>query len=222
MPQSRLAQAADDRQAWMTEWLGRRTFQLGSPYLYIHGGIIMSIKLTPSFSSRLLKPSQGLSLIELLTTLSIISILLFAGLPSFTKMMRNNQAESAAYDLMTAIQTTRSLSVMQHKRAVLRANNDWHNGWELFIDDNNNGNRDENELLMFTQDTFSDLAITANTKAMKTISFIHTGESRQASGSTGGSFLAGNISICAKNNEKGYKLILARGGRTRMSSILCN
>lgn len=182
----------------------------------------MSIKLTPSFSSRILKASQGLSLIELLVTLSIISILLFVALPSFTEMMRKNQVESATYDLLTAIQTTRSLSVMQHKRAVLRANKDWHDGWELFIDDNDNGIRDENELLMFTQETFSELTIAANTKAMKTISFIHTGESRQANGSSGGSFLAGNISICGKKNQKGYKLILARGGRTRISSIICN
>lgn len=182
----------------------------------------MSTKLTPSFSSRLLKPSQGLSLIELLVALSVISILLFVGLPSFTEMTRKNQVESTTYDLLTAIQTTRSLSVMQHQRAVLRANKEWHDGWELFIDDNDNGKRDESESVLFMQDALSDLQIIANTKAMKTISFIHTGESRQANGSSGGSFLAGNISICSKKNQKGYKLILARGGRTRISSIVCN
>jgi type IV fimbrial biogenesis protein FimT len=182
----------------------------------------MSFKLTPSFPSRLLKASQGLSLIELLVALSVISILLFVGLPSFTEMIRKHQLESATYDLLTAIQTTRSLSVMQHKRAVLRANKEWHDGWELFIDDNDNGKHDDHEELLFTQQTLSDLQIIANSKAMKTISFIHTGESRQVNGSSGGAFLAGNISICGKKNNKGYKLILARGGRTRISSIMCN
>lgn len=182
----------------------------------------MSIKLTSSCSLRLLKASQGLSLIELLVTLSIISILLFVGLPSLAEMIRKNQVESAAYDLMTAIQTTRNLSVMQHKRAVLRANQEWHDGWELFIDENDNGKREEGEELLFTQGVLSDLNISTNSKAMKTISFIDTGESRQANGSSGGAFLAGSISICGKKNQKGYKLILARGGRTRISSIICN
>ncbi len=182
----------------------------------------MSSKLTPSFPSRRLNASQGLSLIELLVTLSVISILLFIGLPSFTEMMRKHEVESAAYDLLTAIQTSRTLSVMQHKRAVLQANQEWHNGWKLFIDDNNNGKRDQNETLVFAQEHYNNLVITANSKAMKTISFVHTGESRQASGSNGGAFLAGSISVCSKQHPKGYKLILARGGRTRVSAIMCN
>ncbi|MBK8187012.1 MAG: GspH/FimT family pseudopilin [Cellvibrio sp.] len=181
----------------------------------------MSIKLTPSFSVRLLKASQGLSLIELLVTLSIISILLFVGLPSLSDIIKKNQLDTSTQDLLTAIQTTRTLAVMQHKRAVLKANSDWSQGWELFIDDNDNGSRDTEEELLFTQGAIANLSITS-TNAMKTISFINTGESRQANGSTGGAFLAGNISICGKKNTKGYKLILARGGRSRISSIMCN
>lgn len=180
----------------------------------------MNTQLTPCFPTRILKASQGLSLIELLISLSIISLLLFVGLPSFTNSLRNNQAESATQDLFTAIQTTRTLAVMQHKRAVLKANDEW-KGWELFVDDNDNGARDENEALLFMQNELDHLSITS-TKAMKTISFINTGESRQANGSIGGAFLAGNIRVCAKKHQKGYKLILARGGRTRISSIICN
>lgn len=181
----------------------------------------MSIKLTSSFPVRLLKASQGLSLIELLVTLSIISLVLFVGLPSISDIIRKNQLDTTTQDLLTAIQTTRTLAVMQHKRAVLKANTDWRQGWELFIDDNDNGARDSNEELLFSQGAIDSLNITS-TNAMKTISFINTGESRQANGSSGGAFLAGNISICGKKNTKGYKLILARGGRTRVSPIICD
>jgi len=180
----------------------------------------MNYKLTSDLTTRNLKASQGLSLIELLVTLSIISILLCVGLPSFTKSIDKNRIQSATYDLLTAIQTTRQLAVTRQMRAVLRANNQWHDGWELFVDTNDNGKRETDEQLLFSQPGIP-LSMLANTNSMKTISFINTGESRQAKGSAGGSFLAGSISICDKSGHSGYKLILARGGRTRISKISC-
>lgn len=165
------------------------------------------------------KHFQGFSLIELLTTLAVISILLFIGIPSINRLATHHHLKSVTQDLLTAIQTTRTLAVMQHKRAVLRAKNEWHQGWELFIDNNDNGNRDKNEELIFEQSRLSKITISTN-KSMKTISFIATGESRQAKGSTGGSFLAGTLTICSAA-KTGYKLILARGGRTRISNTSC-
>lgn len=165
------------------------------------------------------KHSQGFSLIELLTTLSVISILLFIGIPSINRLATDHHLKSVTQDLLTAIQTTRTLAVMKHKRAVLRAKNEWHHGWELFIDNNDNGKRDSNEELIFEQDGLDHITIRTN-KSMKIISFIATGESRQAKGSIGGAFLAGTITICGEGTS-GYKLILARGGRTRTSKTNC-
>ncbi len=187
----------------------------------------MNNKLTSDFSSRNLKTSpfyqhRGFSLIELLTTLAVISILLFIGVPSITKVASNHKVQNATQDLLTAIQTTRTLAVMKHKRAVLRAKNEWHHGWELFIDNNDNGKRDAKEQLIFDQTAFNHLTISATAKSMKTISFIATGESRQATGSSGGSFLAGTLKVCSVGSKSGYKLILARGGRTRISKTICS
>jgi type IV fimbrial biogenesis protein FimT len=187
----------------------------------------MSNKLTSDFSTRNLKTSpfhqhQGFSLIELLTTLAVISILLFIGVPSITKVASNHKLHTATQDLLTAIQTTRTLAVMQHKRAVLRAKNEWHHGWELFVDNNDNGKRDADEQLIFEQAELNQLKITTTAKSMKTISFIATGESRQATGSSGGSFLAGTLNVCSIGSKSGYKLILARGGRTRISKTTCS
>lgn len=180
----------------------------------------MSSKLTPGFSSRSVNTSQGLTLLELLVTLSIASILLFVGMPSLAGILRKNQLETATHDLLTAINTTRTIAVMQQKRAVLKAGTNWQN-WELFIDLNDNGFREDDEQLILEQRLSEGLSI-QSTKAMRTISFINTGESRQAKGTSGGSFLAGSISICSEKQPKGYKLILARGGRTRISSISCH
>jgi type IV fimbrial biogenesis protein FimT len=180
----------------------------------------MSNKLTSDFSTRNLKTSpfhqhQGFSLIELLTTLAVISILLFIGVPSITKVASNHKLHTATQDLLTAIQTTRTLAVMQHKRAVLRAKNEWHHGWELFVDNNDNGKRDADEQLIFEQAELNQLKITTTANSMKTISFI-------ATGSSGGSFLAGTLNVCSVGSKSGYKLILARGGRTRISKTICS
>jgi type IV fimbrial biogenesis protein FimT len=180
----------------------------------------MNTQLTPTSPKHLLKTSQGLSLIELLVTLSVITVLLTIGLPSFNRMLDKNRVESATYDLIAAIQTTRNLAVAKHQRAVLKAKGEWHHGWELFIDTNDNGLRDADESLLTMQDSL-DVVITSSTQNMKTISFIGTGESRQAKGSAGGSFLAGSLMICGKNQLTGYKLILARGGRTRLAKAAC-
>lgn len=165
------------------------------------------------------KRLQGFSLIELLTTLAVISILLFIGIPSINRLATNHHLKSVTQDLLTAIQTTRTLAVMKHKRAVLRAKDEWHQGWELFIDTNDNGKRDKNEELIFEQGGLNKITISTN-KSMKIISFIATGESRQAKGSSGGAFLAGTLTICGEGTS-GYKLILARGGRTRVSTGSC-
>lgn len=181
----------------------------------------MSIQLTSTFKKHLLKTSQGLSLIELLATLAIITILLSVGLPSFSRMIDKNRLETASNDLMTAIQTTRNLAVTKHQRAVLKARQEWHKGWDVFIDKNDNGNLDSDEIVLLTQNELNGIKITSTSQKMKAISFINTGESRQVSGSAGGSFLAGTLQVCASNNN-GYKLVLARGGRTRLAKSNCS
>jgi type IV fimbrial biogenesis protein FimT len=181
----------------------------------------MSGQLTSVSTKHLLKASQGLSLIELLVTVSVVSILLSVGLPSLGRMIDKNRAETATYDLLTAIQTTRSLAVTKHQRAVLKAKGEWHQGWELFIDTNDNGVRDSDETLVSEQSQ-QDVTIKSTSQKMKTISFINTGESRQASGSVGGSFLAGTLTVCSLNKQTGFKLVLARGGRTRLATATCS
>lgn len=181
----------------------------------------MSVQLTSVSTKHLLKASQGLSLIELLVTVSVVSILLSVGLPSLGRMIDKNRTETATYDLLTAIQTTRALAVTKHQRAVLKAKGEWHQGWELFIDTNDNGMRDQDETLVSEQSP-QDVTIKSTSQKMKIISFINTGESRQVSGSSGGSFLAGTLTICSNRSFAGYKLILARGGRTRMLKTDCS
>lgn len=160
--------------------------------------------------------SRGYTLIELLFTLSIVAITLTIGIPSLSQQVEKAQTKNAAQRLRDALEHARSLAVFQNTRSVLIANNQrWENGWVLFPDANSNGVQDANEATIEFGDELEQVRIKASAPMNTYISFIGTGESRQIGRINGGRFMAGNIEICPRNSGEGYKLILARGGRTR-------
>ena len=89
----------------------------------------------------------------------------------------------------------------------------------IFIDADNDGIRDANEQLIKMQEKFNGIKIVTNRPITNNVSYIGTGESRSASGSSGGGFQAGTFTICPAAKGKGVQLILARGGRVRVAKI---
>ncbi|MFO1388722.1 GspH/FimT family pseudopilin [Cellvibrio sp.] len=162
---------------------------------------------------------QGFSLLDLITSTCIISILFFAGLPGLFHQVQNNKTKTFSQSLMGAIEFTRERAVSANKRTTLRRQIRWEDGWEIFFDTNENGIKDSTEEALVVQPASDGIKIKTNNPVDEYISFIGTGESRKADSHPGGAFLAGSISICAISPGKGYKLILARGGRLRMTEL---
>ena len=92
---------------------------------------------------------QGLSLIELLVTMSIAVILLAIGVPSFTDMMSVNTAVSYANDLLADINYARSEAITRGSKVVVCkgtatsassgcTTGNWEDGWKVFEDCDNN------------------------------------------------------------------------------------
>jgi len=94
---------------------------------------------------------RGLTLIELLVTLSIAVILVTIGVPSFIDMMASNTATSYANDLLGDINYARSEAITRGTRVVVcrgaatavgtacaDASVDWEDGWKVFEDCNDN------------------------------------------------------------------------------------
>lgn len=164
--------------------------------------------------------SRGYTLIELLFTLSILVITLTIGIPSLSKQIEKAQTKNATQKLRDAIEHARSLAVFQNTRSVLIANNQkWEKGWVLFSDANSNGIQDADEITIEFGDELKQVRIKASTPMNAYISFIGTGESRQIGRINGGGFMSGNIKVCPHNSGEGYKLVLARGGRTRVQPL---
>lgn len=162
----------------------------------------------------------GFTLIELLTTLSIVGILLGVGLPNLASHVQNTRVEIAAQTLLESLELTRSKAVFSNKRITIRKQVNWENGWEVFIDANNNGLRDASDTILQTHEKLKGIRVITNNPVTNYVSYIGTGEGRHANGtSNAGGFQAGTFTVCPQGTGKGYELILARGGRVRTNPI---
>lgn len=164
--------------------------------------------------------SRGFTFIELLTTISVIGILLGVGLPNLTGHIRDSRVKSATQSLLESLELTRSRAVFSNKRTTIQKQSSWENGWEVFIDSNNNGVKDGSETAFQTQPKLNDVRVIANRPVANYVSFIGSGEGRYANGtSNAGGFQAGTFVVCPTGKGKGYELILSRGGRARQREI---
>jgi type IV fimbrial biogenesis protein FimT len=87
----------------------------------------------------------GLTLLELLITLSIAAILVTLGVPGFQDLIRNNRAATQSNELLTALNLARSEAIKRGARVSVCASNDplattptcsnnWTQGWIVFTD----------------------------------------------------------------------------------------
>jgi type IV fimbrial biogenesis protein FimT len=85
--------------------------------------------------------SAGFTLLELMTTLSVVGIVLAVGVPSYLSVVRNNRAATNANELVSALTIARSEAVRRGDRVSLCRSNDgascggtWTDGWIVFVD----------------------------------------------------------------------------------------
>jgi type IV fimbrial biogenesis protein FimT len=165
-------------------------------------------------------PARGFTLLELLITVTIVSLLMTIGIPSFSAQIQSTKLKTTALSLRDALEFTRSKAVFSNNRTTVKNNGEWADGWEIFTDLNGNGIKDENEEMLSVGSAIKDIRITANQPLKRYVSFIGTGESRFISKNNGaGAFLAGRLTVCPAKKGEGYELILARSGRVRMNDI---
>ena len=162
---------------------------------------------------------RGFTLLELLSSLVIISVMLVIAIPSFSSQIQQSNLKTTTLTLLEDIATARSKAVFTNKRVVIKNTGSWENGWEIFVDYNNNGIKDGNETILHSQQKLKDIRITPNKPLKKYISFIGSGESRFAGVANGGGLQMGTFTICAAKSGQGYSLTLSSNGRIRMNEI---
>jgi type IV fimbrial biogenesis protein FimT len=91
-----------------------------------------------------MKMEIGMTMIELLITIVVITILLALGVPSYQEFIKNNRVTAQTNDFVSAVQLARSEAVKRGVGAVLCASTDqatcdvtdgnWSSGWIVFSD----------------------------------------------------------------------------------------
>ena len=103
----------------------------------------------------IIKKARGYTLIELLITLSIMSILLSFALPGFASMLRTVQSDTVMNSVVNAYQLARSTAISERKPVIFCAKadartcgTDWTRGALVFADPNANRIQDNNERIL--------------------------------------------------------------------------
>lgn len=160
---------------------------------------------------------SGVTLIELVVTLSIAAILLAIGVPSFQNIVATNRIASLTNELSSALQLARSEAVTRGKTVTVCKSNDvsasapscntveddgWQNGWVVFVDDNNDGDLDSGELaLRVGQPSSGNAVISGDTNFVSYVKYRPNGQSEGASSGT-----AGTLTICIAPNQRSITL----------------
>lgn len=106
--------------------------------------------------------TRGFSLLSLLSSLAIIAILLGIGLPSMASLVTTNRLTTQVNQLAGALTFARTEAITRNQHVILCKSQDqlhcskdaaWHEGWLVFVDDNQNYQYDDNELMLLKNGT---------------------------------------------------------------------
>lgn len=156
---------------------------------------------------------KGMSLLDFMIALAIITVLLSAGLPSLQNLLKNQRMSAAASQLTSHINLARNAAITRSASVVLCPSQDqlictddnrWQSGWLLFSDDN--GNRQHETAEAIIQVTGA-LPVAAHSAGRTRIRFRADGTALGTNGS---------IRLCDDRGPRyGYRLILSNVGRLR-------
>lgn len=186
----------------------------------------------PAFFSANSQPSlragqrvaRGFTLVELLMSLAVLAVLVTFAVPAFSRMMRSSSLTAASNTLLASMHLARSEAIKRGGRVVLCKSADgasctvsggWEQGWIVFHDVNNNGNRDSNEPIIHRIEQLSgQMRVSGNTPVAKYVSFVGTGATQLV----GGAFQAGTLTVCTQSATAGEarQIILNAVGRPRI------
>lgn len=166
---------------------------------------------------------NGYSLLELLITLVIFAVLISLALPSFKHQVQRTRLVTEAEALQQSILLTRTRAISLNQRVTMAHHGSWSHGWDIFVDENNNGKMDEGESIIWSHSRPLSANINTTSPVEKYVSFIGTGQSHRAAGRASGAFQAGTFTLCMEDTPS-IQLMISRGGRVRLvkgSSITC-
>ncbi|MGK0382654.1 MAG: type IV fimbrial biogenesis protein FimT [Flavobacteriales bacterium] len=162
-----------------------------------------------------MKQQKGVTLIELMITVSIVAIILAFVSPSIQSILINNKIVAEINETSSLIQYARHHAIDEQAQVVVcpskdysACSSDWNDPKIVFIDDDNNAIRGATEDLLVTTGATSGTSLMTNSTNI--IMFAGTGEAN----------LATEILLCHKDGKAEYarSLSVSLQGRVKMST----
>lgn len=163
---------------------------------------------------------SGATLLELMVVLAIAAILLTIGIPSFASLAHSSRLSTATNELLASLHLARSEAIKRGARAVMcpsatgascANSGDWHQGWLVFNDANNNADVDAGEAVVVSRQA---LPKGLRATSLRTyISYTPDGSTKWTSGALQG----GTFTVCHDTGSPvvAREIIISLAGRAR-------
>ncbi len=185
----------------------------GSPRFRESKGSFLSLQSAQRRSN----PSKnlGVSLVELLVSLSVVAILITVSAPGMKALIVNNRIDNVADEVYGSLMLARSEAVKRQRTVSLcstvddltcdESNSGWHHGWLIFTDESDDGLLNDSDQLIRRIAEQSDL-----------ISIIWNRGYSLRFNSRGQTTQAGTFRICDQENSTDSKaIVISMTGRLR-------
>jgi type IV fimbrial biogenesis protein FimT len=164
----------------------------------------------------------GFTLLEALVVLALIGVLAALAAPAVTGMRARHQLQAQAEGLLDSLVLARSEALRRQQRVTLcprthdnacDATAQWQNGWLVFVDGNDNAQREADEPLI---EVHGDLPPTVRMGVTSTVKGYFSYGSEGRSQSTGGAFMAGTWRFCQASAPEGWQVVSNALGKPRI------
>lgn len=167
------------------------------------------------YDSITVERQRGFTLVELLIAISIVAILLSAGVPSFSSLIGDNRLAAQAADFQSSLAYARSEAIRRAQNVAVGASqpiagNQFGGGWVVWVDANGNGVRDAGELTLRSHTDLGGSTFKSS-GAQTTVSFLPSGFLDAASAFT--------IKLCdTRTGTVGQQFTILGSGMTDVGS----
>jgi len=164
----------------------------------------------------------GFTLLEALVVLAVVGVLVALAAPSVSGMRARHQLHAQAEGLLDSLVLARSEALRRQQRITLcpraldntcDATAPWQKGWLVFVDANDNAQREPEEPWI---EVHGDVPSSIRVAVTSTVKGYFSYGSEGRSQSTGGAFMAGTWRFCQANAPVGWQVVSNALGKPRI------